>query len=69
MELGKLATLVLLVKLKTSLQEFFFFPLLVWIVVVTPWFLDNSFILLYDILRRLFKSFLKKSFTMEIAFS
>lgn len=69
MELGKLATLVLLVKLKTSLQEFFFFPLLVWIVVVTPWFLDNSFILLYDILRRLFKSFLKKPFTMEIAFS
>lgn len=67
--MGKLATLVLLVKLKTSLQEFFFFPLLVWIVVVTPWFLDNSFILLYDILRRLFKSFLKKPFTMEIAFS
>lgn len=67
--MGKLATLVLLVKLKTSLQEFFFFPITCMDCCCYSMVLDNSFILLYDILRRLFKSFLKKSFTMEIAFS
>lgn len=58
MESGELAALVFLAKLYVAMT--LTFPLLVWIVVGTPWFLVNFFIFLYDTLKgNVFKTFPK----------
>lgn len=58
MESGELAALVFLAKLSVTIT--LTFPLLVWIIVGTPWFLVNFFIFLYDTLKgNVFKTFPK----------